>query len=589
MALNTSEAYVVDNQEFWKPLLESVSDFTAILDPEGRFVFVNRTLAHLSMKDVLGARVWDFMPRDAGEKLRAAVARVFRTGVPERLETRGEGPGGRESHYDCQLGPIHRGGRVVAVTSIARDITEYKLGEARLRKSEELFQGMFASCPDAIGFANVDGLLLRVNDAFVRLTGYRREELEGRLRDRDLTPPEHHPLDAKAATQVLAGTPAVDFEKEYVRKDGARVPIQLTLYAVRGADGRPAGFSAFIRDITDRKNAERSLREREELFRLLVAGVQDYAIIMLDPQGNVVSWNEGAQRIFGRTAARAIGRSFSAFYPPQERRRVPAFLRVAVEDGRGEAEGWLLRGGASRFWANVVLTALRDDNGGLRGFASVTRDSTAVKRMEHEVLEAGAREQRRIAQDLHDSLGQKLTGIAFLSQALSQRLSDRRAGEAEDARRIADYAAQAAGEARDLSQGLLPSELGGGLSEALKALGRYAGRALGVRCEVDCGRAVEAPDELAGVHLYRIAQEAVNNAVRHGKAGLVRVGLRRDNGRLTLTIEDDGLGITPQKRRKAGLGLSIMQYRARMLGASFEIRRGAVSGTVVLCACPLPA
>ncbi|MBI4349494.1 MAG: PAS domain S-box protein [Elusimicrobia bacterium] len=299
----------------------------------------------------------------------------------------------------------------------------------------------------------------------------------------------------------------------------------------------------------ERERAQEALKSREEVLRVLVAGVEDYAICMLDPEGRVVSWNEGAARIFGHQAEGAIGKPLTLLCPRKDPGEAESLLRAAVEDGRAESECWLVRRDESSFWGNIVITALRDDGAGLRGFACVTRDVTERKRMEREVLEAGAREQRRIAQDLHDSLGQKLTGIALLAQVLEGRLSARGAAETEDARKIAAYSTEAVREAR-------------------------------------CERGAEPADELAGVHLYRIAQEAVHNAARHGKARRVEVALRVADDRLVLSVSDDGIGIAAPKRRKAGLGLGIMQYRARMMGASLEIRRGKPAGTVVTCAAP---
>lgn len=339
----------------------------------------------------------------------------------------------------------------------------------------------------------------------------------------------------------------------------------------------------------ERERAQKSLQAREEVLRLLVTGVKDYALFMLDPQGRIVSWNDGAASIFLHGGREAVGSSLAMLYPEKDGAEVDTLLRIAVEDGRAEIEAWQLRRDRSSFWANTVLTALRDEQGGLRGFACVVRDITERKRMEQEVLEAGAREQRRIAQDLHDSLGQKLTGISMLSQVLEGRLTGRSCPEAADAAKIAGYAAEAVREARELARGLMPSDLAEGFCEGLNNLALYAREALKVDCEAVCDKRAAALDDVVAMHLYRIAQEAIHNAARHGKAKRVRLKLSQKAGKLNLVIEDDGVGIPPAHRRKTGRGLGIMQYRARLMGASLEVRRGRSSGTVVTCVCPLPA
>jgi len=329
------------------------------------------------------------------------------------------------------------------------------------------FQGIFESCPVAIAYVSLDGTFIKVNPAYARLLGYRPRELEGKRTFYDLTPREYHAQNRAAGRGLLSKGGAVEFEKEFVRKDGSRVPVQMTVHAVKDPGGRVVAFNAFIRDLTRLKEAERNLI-----------------------------------------------------------------------------------------------------------------------RMEREVLEAVAREQRRIAQDLHDSLGQKLTGISLLSEALERRLEGREAPELMDARRIAAYAGQAVRESRELAKGLLPVELGGGLSAALEALAGYAREAFHISCRTRCGEDALVVDEGAALHLYRIAQEAVNNAVRHGRAGSVELSLGLEHGAVTLTIRDDGTGIGPEKSRKRGLGLGIMSYRARLLGATLVVRRLRGSGTAVVCRLP---
>jgi hypothetical protein len=178
-----------------------------------------------------------------------------------------------------------------------------------------------------------------------------------------------------------------------VRKDGTRFWANVVITAIVDENGRHLGFAKITRDLTERRNNEERLRQSEERFRLLLEGVQDYAIFMLDPGGQIASWNAGAERLKGYTAAEAVGRHFSMFYPPEAlARNWPAFeLQEAMKRGRFEDEGWRVKKDGSKFWANVVITTLRDREGVHVGFSKITRDLTERRRHEQELRDSEER------------------------------------------------------------------------------------------------------------------------------------------------------------------------------------------------------
>jgi PAS domain S-box-containing protein len=334
------------------------------------------------------------------------------------------------------------------------------------------------------------------------------------------------------------------------------------------------------------------LRDSEERFRLMVEGVADYAIVMLDSKGAVISWNSGASRIFGFSQDEAMGLNATVFYPPEEaaRGKPEAELLDAAQAGRREDEGWRVRGDATRFWANVITSSLWDEGGKLRGFAQITRDVSELRSLEKEVLEISEREQMRIGHDLHDGVGQELTGIALLTQNLRQQLSQQGLPEEAQAGRIASLINRALEQARKLARGFSPVELGPqGLETALRDLAAKVQSTMQRACSLTCRGPIHIADDATALHLFRIAQEAVSNAVRHSKATHIRIELDTIDGATTLAVHDDGVGMPTAKSRgngkATGMGVSVMQYRSRMIGGSLELKSSA-SGTSVVCSCP---
>jgi hypothetical protein len=214
--------------------------------------------------------------------------------------------------------------------------------------------------------------------------GYSADEIIGSSFSRFYGPEDLAARKPQMELEVAGREGRIEDEGWRIRKDGTRFWANTIITALRDSSGRVTGFAKVTRDLTVRREAEEQLRESEEIFRLLVSSVKEYAIFLLDPNGNVSTWNAGAQRIKGYTPEEIIGRHFSTFYSDEDNRnRKPQReLEIAIREGSVEDEGWRIRKDGTRFWANVVITAVFDRTNRLRGFAKVTRDLTERRRAE---------------------------------------------------------------------------------------------------------------------------------------------------------------------------------------------------------------
>ena len=277
---------------------------------------------------------------------------------------------------------------------------------------EEKYRVLVEAITDcALYMVDPFGHIVSWNSGAERLKGYKEGEVLGKPFSIFYTEDERSAGIPHRALEIAGSEGRFETEGWRVRKDGSRFWAHVVIDPIFDADGRVLGFAKIIRDFTERRATTEALAESEQRFRILVQGIADYAIYMLDPMGRVSSWNAGAERFKGYASEEVIGTHFSRFYPLEDQQSgLPLrALKTAQIEGRFESEGWRVRKDGSRFWAHVIIDAIRHQNGKLLGFAKITRDLTDRKRAEANLAEA----QGRLAQAQKlEALGQLTSGIA---------------------------------------------------------------------------------------------------------------------------------------------------------------------------------
>jgi PAS domain S-box-containing protein len=445
-----------------------------------------------------------------------------------------------------------------------------------LRQSEDRFKLLVQSVRDyAIFMLDPNGVVLTWNAGAERFKGYRADEIIGEHFSRFYPPealargmPEHE-------LQVASKTGSFEDEGWRVRKDGSLFWANVVITAMRDAEGTLLGFAKVTRDLTQRRIHEEELRRSEERFRLLVEGVSDYAIFMLDANGRIVTWNVGAERIKGYTAREIIGQHFSIFYPDDVRESgwPEHELQVASEKGSFVDNGWRVRKDGTTFWANVTITALRDDTGRLLGYAKLTRDLTEAKRVEamevanqqrDEMLEAersarmAAQRATRVKDEFLATLSHELrtplsailgwTQVLLRGESVKGPDAQKRAIEVieRNARAqiqliddLLDLSRVMAGKIRlDLQQVSFVS-----IVEAAVDTVRPTADAKGIRLKAILGSSQDIVSA-DSARMQQVVWNLLTNAIKFTpKGGQVQALLQRVNSHLELSVSDTGIGI----------------------------------------------
>ena len=587
-----AEAALRDSEKHLRTVIASAPVVLWELDRRGIITFAEGAdtgrAGIPSAKDAVGRHAVEVAPRidDFDDRMRRLLAGESITTTEEVGETTTES---RQSPLrDAE-------GNITGVIGVSYDITDRIHAEQALRDSEERYRTLVQELPIAVIRTPVDDTarLLMANPAAAKMVGYDSVAELLQCTPQDLC--DDPQLRRRMMHELIETGQVVDFECQLRNKDGSPVWAAMTGKVVRDTQDKPVYIDFLSRDITGQKRAEQALRESEEKYRTLVENAGE-AISLVNADGEFLFMNNTAAERLGGTPADFIGKSMWALFPKKAADLQATAIQEVIATARGHTMEHLTVLQGQPRWYQTGIQPVRDHQGTVTSALVIARDVTDWKHAQAALQTAHARlvsarenERRRLAGDLHDSIGQRLVALQLLldgtahdptvrqDAALAQRLADGSQGCRDLIRDV-----------RGICHGLYPPTLESlGLVSALQPLVRRC-RAAHVWARVRYEPSLEArrfePD--VEITLFRIAQEAVHNALGHGHAREIQIDLRQEDDEVSLTVTDDGAGFDTSRATAEGLGLTVMRERANAIGGQLLVE-SSPAGTTVHARLPL--
>ncbi len=602
-----------EREEWLRAILDGASDAIIIVDHRGEIVRVNpasQKLFGYPLPELLEIPLTQLIPvagrgEDEGGDRDSSRPSLHFLGKTRELM-------GRRS--DGTRFPIEVSGNQVDhlpfFTCIVRDISERKAAAEALLESQQRFDLAIRGSADGIwDWTDVGEDACWWSPRFFELLGYQPGEIPPSHRTlRRLLHPEDRQRIAAALNAHLMDSVRFDVEYRLQTKSGQYRWFRARAHVLRNENGQAQRMTGCLEDIENRKQIEESLRREHELSDSIVETCP--AIVMvLDPQGKVLRFNRFAEKITGWDASEVVGQNWLELSLRTEDQTLIAELFQQAVHGEQTAGyvGKLLSKDGRELDIEWYDAPLSGPSGEFVGLVCIGQDITERRALEQEVLEVAAEEQHRIGNDLHDGVCQQLTGLGMLAEGLADLLRDESAAKATAsaetaaegsaggrpprdlfavARQLSEGLGRATAHTRSLSHGLIPVDVDAeGLRASLVELARSIEQLHQVDCHFESLKGLQVRDNYVANHLYRIAQEAVANALRHGNPRTIAVSLREQDGHVVLRIADDGVGIHAHDSWHDGMGLRIMQYRANMIGAALTVQSLPGAGTTIECRC----
>jgi len=475
------------------------------------------------------------------------------------------------------------------IDTFQKSIRAWRQAESALQDSEARNRAVLETTVDGIITTDASGIVQSFNPAAERIFGYTAAEAIGQNVSKLMTAPDRKQHDRYISNYLRTGEERVigiGREVAGQRKDGTVFPLDLAMNEATVGEERL--FTGIVRDITERKRVEQALDD-ERSFVSAVLDTAGVLVMVLAKDGSIVRFNNAIEKTTGYAADEAIGHIFWDLMIPEDdrdaaRKRFRNQVAGTLTD-HGEYDCETFSGEIRHIaWSHADI---RDADGNVEFIIETGTDVTERKQADLALVAVSEEVRRLIGQELHDALGQQLTGISLLARALDKKLQDGVRGDPKEAAEITSLAMGAVQEVKRLAHGLYPTDLDRlGLQAVLGELARSLSRMYGVECAYQGEESTIELDERTALHLYRIAQEATTNSVKHGRPQQVAIDLFRENDAIHLLVRDDGDGISGTIGPGRGMGLKIMQHRANMVGARLDIESTPGEGVIVRCVLP---
>lgn len=474
-----------------------------------------------------------------------------------------------------------------AINRLDGEIAEGQRLREAMRLEHEFSERMLDTVRAIVLILDTQGRIVRFNRQFEEISGYCLDEVRGRDWFETFLPQRDHQNILAVFAQATEGKRTTGNMNPIVTKDGEERIIEWFDAPLTDAKGDLIGLLCTGNDVTERLRSTEALRESRDRIQAIMTSAAE-AIVTIGEDGPIESFNPAAERMFGYTADEVVGRNVSLLMPSPYREEHNHYLTRYLRTGRARIIGigrevLGRRKDGTTFPMHLSVSEILD--GVQRIFTGIIHDLTTRKKLEAEILQISTEEQRRIGHDLHDGVGQEVTGLGYLAQSLAEALAQDAPPQAALARKIVDGLRRTNEQLRAVSRGLVPVDVeAGGLAVGLANMAERTCRLTEVECSCSSQEPIPQLDHQRATHLYRIAQEAVNNALKHGRPRHIRIGLEVKDKQLVLEIIDDGVGIADNQKQGEGMGLRIMGHRASLIGAMLSVGPGERGGTSVRCA-----